>query len=178
MQRYADGDESAFGRLYARHKDATYRYALRQLDPIAAADCQQAIWLKLIEQRQRYQPSGRFRSYLFTLAHNVITDEHRRRTASSGRFSSVDTDSLVSTDSPSTAAEHTQQHQALLAAIAELPQAQRDAVLLKAESGLSLAQIAEVTNSKPEAIKSRLRYALTKLKSQLESRVNEVSPTP
>lgn len=178
MQRYAGGDESAFGRLYARHKDATFRYALRQLDHAAAADCQQAIWLKLIEQRERYQPSGRFRSYLFTLAHNVITDEHRRRTASSGRFSGVDADSLASTDSPREHAEQSERHRLLLSAIAELPQAQRDAVLLKAEGGLSLAQIAEVTDSKPEAIKSRLRYALANLRKRFEVLTDEASTTP
>lgn len=168
MQGYCNGDEEAFARLYERHKDATWRYARRQLPEAAAADCQQAIWLKLIEQRERYEPRGQFRSFLFTLAHNAITDEHRRRSKQLARIGETDTEALVDEHAGTPDLDRTSRYQRLKKAIARLPGAQRDAVMLKAESGLSLAQIAEVTGSNVEAIKSRLRYALTKLRADVD----------
>jgi RNA polymerase sigma-70 factor, ECF subfamily len=57
--------------------------------------------------------------------------------------------------------------QRLLEQIAALPEAQREAFLLREESGLSLEQIAEVTGVNAETAKSRLRYALTKLRQGL-----------
>jgi len=61
-----------------------------------------------------------------------------------------------------------QQVDQLLNAIAELPEAQREAFLLKEESGLSVEEIAEMTNVKPETAKSRIRYAMKKLKQAVE----------
>lgn len=170
MAAYCNGDEQAFARLYERYKDATWRYARRQLPEAAAADCQQAIWLKLIEQRERYEPKGHFRSYLFTLAHNAITDEHRRRSKQLARISDTEPQQLVDEQSHVPDLDNTSRYQRLISSIARLPGAQRDAVMLKAESGLSLSQIAEVTGSNVEAIKSRLRYALNKLRADVDGR--------
>ncbi len=170
MVAYCNGDDKAFAQLYERHKDATWRYARRQLTESAAADCQQAIWLKLIEQRKRYQPQGQFRSFLFTLAHNAITDEHRRAAKQQARIGDTEPEALMDESASQPDLDKLSRYQRLQVAITRLPGAQRDAVMLKAESGLSLSQIAEVTGSNVDAIKSRLRYALSKLRTEVDGK--------
>ncbi|MCR9278506.1 MAG: sigma-70 family RNA polymerase sigma factor [Pseudomonadaceae bacterium] len=170
MVAYGNGDEEAFAQLYERHKDATWRYARRQLNEAAAADCQQAIWLKLIEQRTGYEPQGRFRSFLFSLAHNAIMDEHRRVAKQQARIGDTEPEAWVDESAAQPDLDRLSRYRRLQMAIKRLPSAQRDAVMLKAESGLSLGQIAEVTGSNVEAIKSRLRYALGKLRAEVDGK--------
>jgi RNA polymerase sigma-70 factor (ECF subfamily) len=60
------------------------------------------------------------------------------------------------------------QHERLMKAIAELPNEQREVFLLKEEAGLAINEIADITGVTYEAAKSRLRYAMKKLRQQLE----------
>jgi RNA polymerase sigma-70 factor (ECF subfamily) len=65
--------------------------------------------------------------------------------------------------------EHRQQAQALLDALAALPDVQRETFLMQAEAGMSLAEIAEAMGTNTETVKSRLRYARQKLRQSLEA---------
>ncbi len=172
MLRYAGGDAGAFDELYARHRGGLYRYLLRQLgnDRALAEELFQEIWMNLIGARNRYRVEARFTTWLYTLARNRVIDHYRRHhpleVVSLDGNGEDDPPEVPapSTVQPERAAEARQQAARLLGLVQALPQAQREAFLLHEEGGLSVDEIAAVTGSDREAIKSRLRYALDKLR--------------
>ncbi len=179
MQRYRDGDARAFALLYARHKGPVYRYVLRQCGVAALAEeLFQDVWMNLIRARTRYEVRAKFTTWLYTLAHHRIVDHYRRQAA--GVPISYDDDpddpddprieQVADSDvhQPDNEFERRRQAQQLLALLAQLPAAQREAFLLREESGLTLDEIAEVTGVNMETAKSRLRYALAKLRQGMK----------
>ncbi|MCZ6642543.1 MAG: sigma-70 family RNA polymerase sigma factor [Gammaproteobacteria bacterium] len=181
MSAYAAGSQQAFEILYARHKGVLYRYFLRQLGDERANDCFQNLWLRLIKARDRYEPSGAFLGYLFTVAHNVLMDEHRKSmrnpvyradeleedyNGAQVMGLSIDGDLDGAIDGGLDGAIDRDRlrhrlHQLLLT----LPFTQREAWVLRQETELSAREIAELTESSEEGVKSRLRYATSKLKA-------------
>lgn len=178
MLAYAAGDAASFDRLYARHKGGVYRYLLRHCRDAAIADeLFQDVWMNAIRVRASYAPTARFTTWLYTLAHHRLVD-HWRATGHA-RLVSIDDDdggdtrAIVESIAASPLAEPETRVAAaelgarLTAALAALPPEQRDAFLLQYEGGLSLAEIARITGAGAETVKSRLRYATTKLRSAL-----------
>lgn len=171
MRRYARGDMRAFEALYRRHKGALYRYLVRQArNTETANDLFQEAWSKVITSREKYEPRAQFRTFLFRIAHNCFIDHCRRavvRNESSG--GADDWESMLpgsEQDQPDTRAEQAELTASYRAALATLPAEQRDTFLLY-ESGLSLEEVASVSAVGPETAKSRLRYAVTKLRTIL-----------
>lgn len=169
MLAYRDGSAAAFDALYARHRGALFRYVLRGVKLRAVAEeLYQEIWIRVIEARKRYSPSARFTTWLYTIAHNRLVDHWRRKElvavaaeAEGELAAGIDAD-------PAHQAEANQALARFAKALADLPHAQREAFLLHKEAGLTSFEIAAVTGSEPEAVKSRLRYALEKLKAAIE----------
>jgi RNA polymerase sigma-70 factor (ECF subfamily) len=168
MLRYQDGDTGAFETLYRRHNDALYRYLLRQCrHRDTAEDIFQDVWGKIIKARESYRPTAKFTTYLYRVARNCFIDHVRRnkRHANSMAF-----DPEVHSDPgehPETMTERSLAKERLLLALQDLPEEQRDAFLLHEEAGLSVDQIASVTGSNRETAKSRLRYAVNKLRAAI-----------
>src|SRR5260221_9358711 len=80
MLAYRDGNPGAFDTLYARHKGGLFRYVLRGVKLRAVAEeLYQEIWIRVIEARQRYAPSARFATWLYTIAHNRLVDHRRQK---------------------------------------------------------------------------------------------------
>lgn len=170
---YLRGDQGAFEALYTRHKGAVYRFFLRQLPEDAANDAFQETWSKLISAAGSYQPEGKFSGYLFTIAYNVLHDWQRKqmRDSANQQLDAEAADELPTTETTETAAAQAQLVEKLHHEIRKLPIAQRAVWILKQESGLGLAEIALLTNSTLEGVKSRLRYANQKLKSGMQKYV-------
>jgi len=173
MQRYARGDMRAFEALYRRHKTALYRYVVRQArNPETANDLFQETWSKVVTSRDRYEPRAQFRTFLFRIAHNCFVDHCRRasvRNESSGGEDGWEGMLPGSEqDQPDTRAEQAELTTRYRAALSTLPAEQRDVFLLY-ESGLSLDEVASVTAVGAETAKSRLRYAVSKLRAALAS---------
>jgi RNA polymerase sigma-70 factor (ECF subfamily) len=171
MVRYRDGDADAFSTLYARHKGPLYRYLLRQVrNAGAAADLFQDVWSRLVANRARYEARAKFATYLFHIAHNCTIDFFRRDLKMRRRSDDLDGQSepeVPEYQRPDGIAEFAEQQSALLAALGALPQEQREAFLLHEETGLTIEEIARVTDVGLETAKSRLRYAIRKLKKSL-----------
>ena len=165
MLAYADGDAAAFDRLYDRHRGALYRYFLRHLPEAEANDCFQNLWEKLIDNRHRYRPDGVFRSYLFTIAHNVLMDHYRRQGRMGEALEAEPDDLTSSAPGPEARRERSELREILHRLIRALPVHQRDAWLLRQEGTFSNLEIARVTGTSEEGVKSRLRYARDKLKA-------------
>lgn len=173
MLRYRDGDAAAFAALYAHYKGPLYRYLLRHVrNACAAADLFQEVWSHLIATRTRYEPRAKFATFLFHIAHNCAIDFFRRD-LNLRRAMPHDAESLLEAEvpehqRPDRIAEFVEQQSAVLAAVAALPQEQREAFLLREETGLNIEEIARITDVPVETAKSRLRYAVRKLKNSLQ----------
>jgi len=168
MLRYAAGDAAAFDALYVRYKGPIYRFFLRQMTPADAEECHQEVWLKLINARTAFRPRGEFKAWLFTIAHHTLTDRHRRQMKHAAHDPDTAPDELADpAPGPEGAAGRQAEAEHLYRLIGHLPLAQREALLMKEQAGLSLAEIARITGTSEEGIKSRLRYAMQKLRTAL-----------
>jgi len=168
MLRYRDGDMAAFEMLYGRHRAALYRFIARQSDSAAADDLFQDVWSRIIRGRASYRPSARFSTYLYRIARNCLIDHYRRRGHEHKLLRDTEPDEAASAEpGPRQSAAAAQTQQALQQALGNLPPEQREAFLLRAEAGFSLNEIAELTGVGRETVKSRLRYALSRLREQL-----------
>ena len=164
MLAYGAGDAGAFETLYARHRGGLFRFVLRAVkDRGAAEELFQEVWVRVIEARERYAPKARFITWLYTIAHNLLVDHWRKKGLS---LVALDGDDVSSESAnPARQAESREALARLVHALESLPAAQREAFLLHQEGGLSVAEIAVATGVGEEAAKSRLRYAMTKLKA-------------
>ncbi|HYC44080.1 MAG TPA: sigma-70 family RNA polymerase sigma factor [Burkholderiales bacterium] len=169
MLAYRDGSAGAFDELYRRHKGALFRYLLRQCrDAGAAEELFQDVWLNLVRARASYTVTAKFTTYLYRLAHNRLIDHYRRR-APTALVSFVDDEEAPQVAAgrdiePDVAYEARAQAKRLLALVEALPAAQREAFVLQQEAGMSIEEIAEATGVARETAKSRLRYAMAKLR--------------
>lgn len=173
MLAYARGEAGAFETLYARHKGPVFHFVLRSVKTRGEADeLFQDVWMRVIEARARYAPQAKFTTWLYTIAHHRLVDHWRSRGLA--LVSLDDEDHGVPEPSappgaePHRNAETRQAIERLAAALAALPLAQREAFLLHHEGGLGIAQIAAATGATEEAAKSRLRYAMTKLREAID----------
>jgi len=165
MLAYRDGDAGAFETLYARHRGALYRFVLRSLkDRSVAEELFQEAWIRVIEARGRYAPSAKFTTWLYTIAHNLLVDHWRRK----GLVLVELNDEHASPDNPARQVEARETAARFLQVLEALPPAQREAFLLHEEGGLSVAEIAAAAGVNEEAAKSRLRYAVAKLKAVID----------
>ena len=183
MRAWARGDVAAFERLYARHQAALYRFVRRLLGRDGAAQADEVFqdtWLRAMQARDRWAPQGAaFRTWLFTLAHHRVVDVLR----CSGREVSRDVDERepwqpapdaaawsawpapAATGSAEDLAFWRAAGQRLLDCLDTLPVPQRSAFLLHHEDGLGLDELARVLEVGFETAKSRLRYAMSKLRT-------------
>jgi RNA polymerase sigma-70 factor, ECF subfamily len=173
MLRYRDGDARAFELLYERHKGPLYRYLQRMCGRREVADdLFQEVWSKVIASRSRYEVRAQFNTFLFRIAHNCAVDYFRR----SGRpheNAAQDVDEIAEEigaaehERPDAALSEAQVRSDFRRALAELPPEQRDVFVLYEESGLTLEEIGRITGVAMETAKSRLRYAVGKLRMAL-----------
>jgi len=176
MLAYAGGDPAAFDALYARHEASLYRFVRRLLGAPLAAQADEVFqdaWLRIVAARAGFVPQGAaWRTWAFTIAHNAAMD--RLRVA--GREVSIERED---DDAPldwlmarlDQAAPSSEDHAfwraagaQLLHCLEALPEAQRAAFLLHHEDGASVEDLAQRLALPFETAKSRLRYALKKLR--------------
>jgi len=174
MLRYRDGDARAFEILYERHKGPLYRYLRRTCHSREVADdLFQEVWSKVIASRGRYEVRAQFNTFLFRIAHNCAIDHFRRagrwheRAAADGE-EVLEQVGSAEHERPDAAAAEAQLRSDFRRALAALPPEQRDVFVLYEESGLSLEEIGKITGVAMETAKSRLRYALAKLRGALK----------
>lgn len=186
MQAYSAGDARAFEVLYTRHRGPFWRYLTRLIGSSAEGEeLFQDAWQRVILARESYKFSNSdssvsnslvtdnsgspFRAWLFRIGHNLAMDRLRHKNIAPE--SSMDDNVLQfpahAEAEPEQQSISAEAHQRLMQSLAELPHEQREVVLLRAEGELSLEEIGTLTGHGRETVKSRLRYALAKLKQSL-----------
>lgn len=180
MLAYAAGDAAAFDLLYARHKDRLYRFFVQSTgaEPVAR-ELFQDVWMKLVQHRATYVASAAFTTWLYRIARNRLIDYYRQQ---GKREQDVDYDEeeplaesstvtvIASPLQPDELAVLAERGELIQKALEALSNSQREAVVLKHIAGMSIDEVADITGEQTETIKSRLRYAFTRLRQQL--RVN------
>lgn len=188
MLRYRDGDLGAFQELYRRHSGGLYRFlAWRSPRRDWVDEIAQDSWIGLHQARARYKPQASFRTYLYQIARNRLIDLQRQPQALLASELGADRDGAPLFDQLADGAHaaashadarHSSQEQALdarqrqaglYAAIDTLPVEQKEALVLQQFSGMSLEEIAALVDAPVETVKSRLRYAMRKLREQLST---------
>jgi RNA polymerase sigma factor (sigma-70 family) len=165
MLRYQAGDLPAFRELYQRHRQGLYRFiAWRSPRRDWVDEITQDAWAALHAARAGYRPEAQFKTWLYQIARNRLVDLLRQKELEAGEAAPEPADEAT----PAELLSARQQDQLLHAAIRALPAEQREALVLQQFSGLSIEEIAEVTGAERETVKSRLRYAMQKLRSALQ----------
>jgi RNA polymerase sigma-70 factor, ECF subfamily len=173
LRKYRDGDGEAFQVLYRRHREHLYRFVLRlAANPAEGEEVFQEAWMVVIYGRERFRADARFATYLFSIARRRAADRWRKRgTVVVEPLPEIDQlvvdEELIARYGPLDRAQNAELGAALSDAIDSLPPPQKEAFLMQAESDLSLDEIALATNTNPETVKSRLRYATRRLRKRL-----------
>lgn len=170
MLAYAAGGVAAFDALYSRHRTRLYRFLLRQLRDGAMADeLFQDIWQRVIAARASWTPDASFASWLYRIAHNRLADHWRALQHRPPAPDNADarTQRIPDPDTPERTLSDFEQRRRVQLALDALPQEQREVILLRLEQELTLEEIGAVTGVGRETVKSRLRYAMDKLRNTL-----------
>jgi RNA polymerase sigma-70 factor (ECF subfamily) len=179
MIRYQRGDRQAFATLLRRYSRPLHNFALRQLrDPALAEDVTQEAFLKLVKSAAEFKHEARFSTWLYTITRNLCIDQMRR--ASHRRHASLDQPSgthdrvvadTVADQHPAASAERSavgsEMKSCIVRAVDGLPEEQREVFLLREVAHLRFSEIAVVTGVPENTVKSRMRYALERLRDAL-----------
>lgn len=168
IKAYAKGREAAFEVLYLRHKDRVFHFLRRQTNNSALAEeLAHDTWLAVIQGSDSYQHRAKFTTWVFSIAHNRLVDHWRKFATTRPALLEEVSEQFLRVEDQST---QLMQMRDLLRALEVLSEEQLAAMLLKIE-GFSHAEIAEITQARPETVKSRLRYANNHLRKAVEATV-------
>ena len=181
MLRYQRGDRSAFAELVRRHETPLYNFVLRHLrSPSAADDITQEAFLRVVQRAAEFKHEARFSTWLYTIARNLCIDHGRKMKLR--RHPSLDGPAgegegarpmleVLADPAPGgdvgRAAEWTAMRRSIVTAVEALPDDQREVFLLREVANLPFKEIAEVTGIAENTVKSRMRYALERLRGAL-----------
>ncbi|HYQ41559.1 MAG TPA: RNA polymerase sigma factor [Polyangiaceae bacterium] len=180
MVRYQRGERRAFVELVRRHNRPIYNFVLRQLRvPSVAEDVTQDVFMRLVQNAAEFKHEARFLTWLYTIARNLCIDQLRK--ASHRRHASLDQPQpgpsdaplaeSVADPNPQASAERNalsaEVRSSIVKAVDSLPDDQREVFLLREVANLPFREIAEITGVGENTVKSRMRYALDRLKDAL-----------
>jgi len=173
MVAYRDGDLDAFNQLYSRHRANLYRFMIKGCGiESVAAELFQDVWARVVNGRHGYSASAPFPAWLYRIARNRLVDYYRSNKSNPLATSEeIDNDiqvtHLQTPLQPDELTDLAAREDALTSALQTLPAEQREAVMLRHIAGFGLQEIADLVDENAETVKSRLRYAITKLRKQL-----------
>jgi RNA polymerase sigma-70 factor (ECF subfamily) len=181
MDEFRLGDADAFEILVTRHSRGLYNFLLRSVHaPARAEELLQEVLLRVIRSKDRYRRSARFTTWVYTIARNLCVDESRRARfrdhesldAPLRRRRAPGSATLASTLAseellPELIAESPRLRERLNAAVQRLPGDQREVFLMRLMAGMSFREIGETVGAPENTVKSRMRYALDKLREEL-----------
>ncbi len=162
MLACAEGDMQAFSALVERHQQHLLNFFLRLgADYDAAEDLVQETFLRLYRWRQRYRPTARFVTFLFTLARHAWVDLLRKRGRTIRTEGELRPELHPGKEAPGA------QHLVVSEALAQLSEKHRLVVVLHVYEGLNYAEIGAALNIPEGTVKSRMFHALRRLRELL-----------
>ncbi len=179
MQQFQNGDRDAFAHLVHRHKQNVFRFVLSKVkDRELASDLTQDVFVKLFKSAELYQPTGKFRSWLFRMAQNICIDAYRKQQKASilSLYCKNETDEELTlldqiedeSANPGKETEFIELQDVLERAFDSLPEKQRTALALCQYHGMSYSEIASIQKVPVGTVKSRIHNALVKVRNFLQ----------
>jgi RNA polymerase sigma-70 factor, ECF subfamily len=180
MGQYQRGEVRAFEVLLSRHRKPVYNFILRFVgDRETAEDLLQEAFMRVIKGAEAYKRHAKFTTWLYTIARNLCVDQTRRRkhrkhasldapldaSDESGTLLDVIPSNEMASDRKSV---NKQLHQTMHRAIEALSEEQREVFLMRELLDMPFRQIADVVGVPENTVKSRMRYALEKLRLELD----------
>ncbi|MDQ6860108.1 MAG: sigma-70 family RNA polymerase sigma factor [Verrucomicrobiota bacterium] len=176
MQLVRDGDMAAFEQLVEQHQALVIGTVGRMLGNNAdVEDVAQQVFVRVWKSAKRYEPRAKFTTWLLKITRNLVFNELRRRKrhATTPLQPNIEGEELQIADqrqqTPAASALDDELQRAIDSAIAELPESQRLAVVLRRYEELSYEEIAEVLKQSVPAVKSLLFRARTELRARLKT---------
>jgi RNA polymerase sigma-70 factor, ECF subfamily len=184
MAAYRDGNVQAFSELMSRHERALWNFVRRFVsDGATAEDLLQEVFLRVVRSADEWQPTAKFSTWIYTIARNLCTDHARRMTHR--KAASLDgpvlsdgqgegsgprrIDRVVGADRGGEAAlQNREIAERIEGALAALPVEQREVFLMRELQDMPFADIAEAVGASVPTVKSRMRYALERLRVALD----------
>lgn len=180
MLRYQQGEVRAFEILLTRHRKPVFNFILRFVqNRELAEDLLQEAFLRVIRSAANYKRQAKFTTWLYTIARNLCVDQsrrakHRKAQSLDAKLSTSDgsgtlLDVVAGDELPSDRTLVSKEiHQKLHAALGELSEEQREVFLMREFLDMPFKQISDVVGVPENTVKSRMRYALQKLRMELE----------
>jgi RNA polymerase sigma-70 factor (ECF subfamily) len=178
MLKFQKGDKNSFEILYTRYRRAIFSFLARKCaNPDTAGDLLQEVFFRVARGSGGFEHGSRFSTWLYTIARNLAVDEARKasfRTHASldqpiGQDGARILDRLAGNfPAPDRSVIARNLREDLVRAIAKLPDEQREVFLLREYHQIAFGEIAKIVNAKEGTVKSRMRYALSALKRELE----------
>lgn len=174
MELVRAGDMAAFEELVERHKRLVVGTVARMLgNNSEIEDIAQQVFVRVWKSAKRYVPTAKFTTWLLKITRNLVFNELRRRSRHAQlplQIESEENERPIRDEqatAPDASLLEQELQQIIEAAIAQLPEAQRLAVVLRRYEGLSYEEIAEVLGQSVPAVKSLLFRARTELRTRL-----------
>ncbi|MBT4798062.1 sigma-70 family RNA polymerase sigma factor [bacterium] len=181
MAKVARGDEDAFAKIVAKHQHAVLGTVAKMTNQSSdTEDIAQQVFIRLWKSAERYQPTAKFTTFLFTITRNLVFNATRKKSgkneysfdALEGKWRQSIEDK--SSDSrPDKLIEQTELRQIIDQAISSLPEKQRLAVVLRRYEKMPYEEIAETLGISVPAVKSQLFRARTALRESLGKYLKE-----
>ncbi len=157
------GKNDAYDQFEREYGDRLRSFCGRLVGGADAADVVQEVFIRVHRSIERYEPRGKFESWLFTIANNLSLDFLRRK-----RPEPTETIEMVGRVGPHDHASHRELQEALMAEVDRLPAEQREVFLLREKSGLSFREIAEKLDCPLNTALGRMHYAMDHLRKALK----------
>lgn len=166
LRRAAGGDSESFGALFRRHRRRVWGFLLRATaSPEESEELLQEVFLRVLQRPASFR-RGRFATWLYAIALNLVRDRWRRKQVADRERSKAGPE--ASGSDPSDQAVRAETAERVREAIERLPEPQRTAILLSRYEGLSYQEIAELEECAVDAIKQRVRRAMVALGEKLK----------
>ena len=174
MQAFCDGDESAFDVLFRRWSGRVLRFLERMVrEPAVAEELLQETFLRVHRAREKWEPSARYSTWLFTIATNLALNELRRpfrrsiHESTDAEREGAPLELAAEAPAVDDVAHARRLGGDVERALASLPERQRAALWLTAVEGLSYAEVAASLDTSPQSVKALVHRGRSALAEQL-----------
>jgi RNA polymerase sigma-70 factor (ECF subfamily) len=178
MVRYKRGDRDAFAELVRRYQVTLYNFCLRYLNHREMArEVTQEAFLRVVKRSGDFKHESRFSTWLFSITRNLCIDElrkakHRNHRSlddpgTSGQPLGERIEAGPQRLDGETGAADSELRSGIVRAVESLPDEQKEVFLLRQLGGIPFGEIARITETPENTVKSRMRYALSRLKQEL-----------
>jgi RNA polymerase sigma-70 factor (ECF subfamily) len=177
MNRLANGQDAALNELMERHAQKVFHYLLRSLqNEDDAADLAQETFVRVYQNRARFDSRQKFTTWLYAIASNLVRDRFRWRSrhpqisldAESGETEAALKDTLPDQQAkPDQALQSNERAEAVRQAVAALPPELREPLILAVYQGLSQAEIGKILSCTAKAVETRIYRARNTLRERL-----------